>query len=813
MPGRENGTLQVLKKKLSLQPLFAKERTRRSSSPPLPGKKHASRSPSPPRLDESNENTLVCTSTWDSRLERYQILKLDTNLSVSIGDSFEANPGSEVTNIPKFEYGPIRYPKMIRLLLILPATYDDEPLETIMFHADPREIPYQALSCASNDRKQTRLMHCNGRGLSVTETVYSALLNIRNLGDRKIFSTVWTDAVCINQADMQERESHLRLCKTIFSTAAVTIAHLDGTEKSRRKVFETVDMLHEACRNDEFRERLEEDGLDLSSLDQLCIGNKRLRIPLDNRVELSKVFSHPWFERVWNWPEVSLSKKVYFLYGSALRPWSFFADAAWCMHQLRWESSLNSECIVHGQTRMDLKYDHMLHLDDHRQDIRDEKPCTLLSLLTKSRQFTSANPLDRVFALWPHISNESERDFVQAYFDYNLSPLSVFLNLTLNSIISHETLDVLHLVHNEVKDDWPSFVPDLWMKDGVRTLGSKEGREHWEYHAAGDTKPQFTALNTKNQTRHGMPYFEDDINIMLKGFLVDEVTRAGSEMKDMMFGGKSFLSDWVNTALVTGNKKFYTAGELKRAKALQKTSKSRSDKKETTSSQDNGESSRVAELQAAMRRSNRRFGSARDSQGQLRDSLTPSLMEALENIDIMESGFAVQEPVSEPEPISTLPMNEKYPIGDISVVEAFWRTLIKNKDENGEVPSAEMNKTFFQPWLTAMSGTTAEMLDALAHGQSEDGPRPEPLFNDLVHMSCNGSRIVRTKTGLIGTAPWDVQEGDFVCVFYGGQTPFVLRRDENCPGKYRFVGDCYIHGIMEGEALSMELEEREFVIS
>ncbi|KAF4982697.1 hypothetical protein FZEAL_1724 [Fusarium zealandicum] len=735
MLGRENGTLQVLKKKLSLQPLFGKERARRTSSPPLPpNKKNVSRSPSPPKLDETNENTLVCTSTWEYRIER------------------------EVTNIPKFEYGPIRYPKMIRLLLILPAARDDEPLETIMFHADPQELPLG-----------NRLF---------------ALVNIRNLDDRKIFSTVWADSVCINQADAQEHESHLRLSKDKFSTAAVTVAHLGGIEKSRRKVFEAVDMLHEACRNDNFRERLEQDELDLSSLDQLCIGHKRLRIPIDNRVELSKVFSHPWFERVWNWPEVSLSKKVYFLYGSALRPWSFFADAAWCMHQLRWESSLNAECIVHGQTRMDLKYDHMLHLDDHRQD------------------FTSANPLDRVFALWPPISNPPEREFIQAYFDYSLSPLTFFLNLTLNSTIYHETLDALHLIHNEVKDGWPSFVPDLWMKDSVRTLGSKEGREHWEYHAAGDTKPQLTALNTKNQTRHGTPYFENDVHIMLKGVMVDEVTRVGSEMQSMMFGGKSFLSDWVNAALIVGNKKFYTAGEVKRAKALQKNTNGRNDKKSAASTEEKGEPSRMAEIQSASKWSRRRYSGARDSRTRLRNFLTPSLMEALEN-----------EPVSEPEPISTLPAKEKYPLGDISSVEAFWRTLVKNRNENGDVPSAEMSKTLFQPWLAAMSGTVPEMLDALAHGRSDDGQRPEPLFNDLVHMSCNGTRIVRTKTGLIGTATWDVKEGDLVCVLYGGQTPFVLSRDENCPGKYRYVGDCYVHGLMEGEALSMGLEEQEFVIS
>ncbi len=43
------------------------------------------------------------------------------------------------------------------------------------------------------------------------------------------------------------------------------------------------------------------------------------------------------------------------------------------------------------------------------------------------------------------------------------------------------------------------------------------------------------------------------------------------------------------------------------------------------------------------------------------------------------------------------------------------------------------------------------------------------------------------------------EPGDLVCVFLGGRTPYILRPAKE--HKYRFVGECYFHGIMYGEAL------------
>ncbi|KAI9925744.1 hypothetical protein MW887_005550 [Aspergillus wentii] len=53
----------------------------------------------------------------------------------------------------------------------------------------------------------------------------------------------------------------------------------------------------------------------------------------------------------------------------------------------------------------------------------------------------------------------------------------------------------------------------------------------------------------------------------------------------------------------------------------------------------------------------------------------------------------------------------------------------------------------------------------------------------------------------IGSTP---HIGDRVVVFHGAKVPFLLRPSEERPGAYRAVGECYIHGIMGGEAWGEE---------
>lgn len=58
-----------------------------------------------------------------------------------------------------------------------------------------------------------------------------------------------------------------------------------------------------------------------------------------------------------------------------------------------------------------------------------------------------------------------------------------------------------------------------------------------------------------------------------------------------------------------------------------------------------------------------------------------------------------------------------------------------------------------------------------------------------------------------------MQPGDIVCVLFGAQVPFILRRKDS---RYQLVGESYVHGIMYGEAIKMledgELEKQTFSI-
>jgi hypothetical protein len=60
-----------------------------------------------------------------------------------------------------------------------------------------------------------------------------------------------------------------------------------------------------------------------------------------------------------------------------------------------------------------------------------------------------------------------------------------------------------------------------------------------------------------------------------------------------------------------------------------------------------------------------------------------------------------------------------------------------------------------------------------------------------------GRRIVRLDNGYIGMVPWLVRRKDVIMLIKGGRVPLALRPRGN---NYELLGDCYIHGIMKGEA-------------
>lgn len=62
-----------------------------------------------------------------------------------------------------------------------------------------------------------------------------------------------------------------------------------------------------------------------------------------------------------------------------------------------------------------------------------------------------------------------------------------------------------------------------------------------------------------------------------------------------------------------------------------------------------------------------------------------------------------------------------------------------------------------------------------------------------------GRNMCVTEKGYLGRVPMGSKVGDIICILFGGGVPFALR--ESGEGYYRFIGECYVHGIMDGEAV------------
>jgi hypothetical protein len=78
-------------------------------------------------------------------------------------------------------------------------------------------------------------------------------------------------------------------------------------------------------------------------------------------------------------------------------------------------------------------------------------------------------------------------------------------------------------------------------------------------------------------------------------------------------------------------------------------------------------------------------------------------------------------------------------------------------------------------------------------------------FHGLVTQAVHGRRFITTDLGLMGLGPPLAESGDIVCVLLGAPVPFVLR--EYAQGKYFLIGECYMDGFMDGQALDRIADE------
>jgi len=88
----------------------------------------------------------------------------------------------------------------------------------------------------------------------------------------------------------------------------------------------------------------------------------------------------------------------------------------------------------------------------------------------------------------------------------------------------------------------------------------------------------------------------------------------------------------------------------------------------------------------------------------------------------------------------------------------------------------------------------------------------DAFIKPIAHLA-GFRRYFASELGYLGWVPRSAQEGDRICAFYGCRFPFVIRPKGN---GFQLIGACYMHGIMEGEAIELpntEGSEKDIMIT
>ncbi|KAI8941941.1 hypothetical protein NX059_000055 [Plenodomus lindquistii] len=135
-------------------------------------------------------------------------------------------------------------------------------------------------------------------------------------------------------------------------------------------------------------------------------------------------------------------------------------------------------------------------------------------------------------------------------------------------------------------------------------------------------------------------------------------------------------------------------------------------------------------------------------------------------------------------------LGDEYVAGG-SWASAFWRTML------GDLLMSETP-------IGRAKAHHAQAFEEIVQRLKENMECSGPVYESLCGMVPNHSYFV-TKRGYMGIGPPQIASGDEVWILYGGRVPFILRKAGPSlalsSGNFTLVGDAYVHGVMDGEAV------------
>ncbi|RMJ17342.1 hypothetical protein CDV36_003019 [Fusarium kuroshium] len=180
-----------------------------------------------------------------------------------------------------------------RVLTLLPGS-PDTPLHCSLSNSNLTTRPvYDALSYVwgkpSNPNDSINVLVLDGHHIPATANLVSALRHLRPPAGADPM-TLWVDAVCINQADLNERSQQVSMMRDIYASAERVVIWIGEEGDGSNDVFDALPVIAG-------QEGTDDRGTERLSLMRKC-----------SSFFLSVVDRRPWFSRTWILQELAMAK-------------------------------------------------------------------------------------------------------------------------------------------------------------------------------------------------------------------------------------------------------------------------------------------------------------------------------------------------------------------------------------------------------------------------------------------------------------------------------------------------------------------------
>ncbi|EPE31525.1 hypothetical protein GLAREA_12281 [Glarea lozoyensis ATCC 20868] len=609
-------------------------------------------------------------------------------------------------DVPEFEYSILdstnRHIRLLKLERRIPFLYIQANLITMDLD---NPIPYEAISYVwgTSPIKDNPILLNNTR-FYLTDIVHSILLRRSSLFRTRY---IWIDSICVDQSNISERSSQVRLMREIYQSCYRVYICLGESDTAwlAMALFSELVLLKQVLSREAFAAH---------TFAYFATRGKDYNVSA-RLLALIELLHHPWFSRIWVVQEVAVAPSAVILYGNQSFKWDYFTllvdvlgvDAVSEVSSLFHYSG--EEFVVR---EMPTSPAHAALIDLCRRKWADEVSVPLYMLLRRFSRFKSTDARDKVFAL---IGLTRIRP-LESLINYENGISEVLCLVGDHFLERDELLEVLQFAGigwKECRDDIPSWVAD-WSKEKIPFTLAHGLRPKFSYHAATHLRPSIICGSTPK-------------SIKVSAKVIGTVVILGSDIQvpndDPLVGGMRAFRSWVLEA----------------------------------------------------------------------------------------SSLAM----------SHLP--DVYRLTRQPTDEAFWRTLVGDKTETSRPAPASFKDTFdsFMEYGKAMTDLNVDLDDREALSEAL---RKSEFFGsfdgwrEVMRGVMNAGWICWDKGferrfavlagAMMGLVPWGSELGDVVIVPWGSQVPFVVREvpgdwvdaDGKVIKRWRLVGECYVHGIMDGEA-------------